>query len=426
MMLGVMVFNQSCKKDLQANDRPQDVRIDSFAPESAAKDSVVVVKGDNFSPTTAENLVTFNGVAASVTTATTTTLTVRVPTGAGSGQISVKTGGKVASSAKDFTYIYTISTLAGDGIAGFKEGAGAVAEFRYPFGLAVDASGNIYVGDEGNSRVRKITAQGVVTTLAGNGVVGFVDGAADTVAEFHDPEGIAVDAAGNVYVADFGNNRIRKISAGVVSTLAGTGIAGFNDGAGITAQFWDPEDIAVDTAGNVYVAEYGNNRIRKISAGIVSTLAGNGIGGFHDGANATAQFNNPYGVAAEASGNSIYVADFRNNRIRRITGSSVATIAGDGVASFNDGAGATAQFSHPTGVAADSFGNVYVADRGNHRIRKITAAGVVSTIAGNGTPGFRDGPGVTAQFYFPSNIAVDAFGNIYVADYLNHCIRKLQ
>jgi len=191
------------------------------------------------------------------------------------------------------------------------------------------------------------------------------------------------------------------------------------------AQFFDPEGIAIDASGNVFVAEYGNNRIRKITAGMVNTIAGSGIEGFNDGVAMNAQFDSPFGVAVDVPGN-IYVGDFRNNRIRKITGSTVVTIAGDGTADFKDGAGPNAQFTRPEGVAVDALGNVYVADRGNHRIRKITTEGIVSTIAGNGTPGLKNDTGINAQFYFPSGIAIDASGNIYVTDYFNHCIRKLQ
>lgn len=427
VMLTVMVLTQSCKKASPTNSiPPNDLRIDSFSPKSAAKDSVVVISGANFSQDVTENMVTFSGVAASVTTATATTLTVRVPRGAGSGKITVTIDGKIAVSSDDFTYTYTVSTLAGDGIAGFKEGEGTVAEFYLPFGIAVDVSGNVFVGDGGNNRIRKITPKGIVSTLAGNGTVGFADGTADVDARFHNPEGVAVDASGNVFVADFANYRIRKISAGMVTTLAGSGVAGFNDGPAMTARFFDPEGIAIDGSGNLFVAEYGNNRIRKITpGGIVGTVAGNGIEGFKDGVATNAQFDSPFGVAADISGN-IYVGDFRNNRIRKITGSTVVTFAGDGTADFKDGAGVSARFTRPEGVAVDALGNIYVADRGNHRIRKITKEGIVSTIAGNGTPGFKNGTGVNAQFYFPSGIAVDASGNIYVTDYLNHCIRKLQ
>ena len=365
-----MLF-QSCKKDQQPMGAPPgDLHIDSFAPETAAKGSVLVIIGTNFSPNASENIVRFNGVAAMVTAVTATTLTVRVPTGAVTGKITVETGGKRISSAKDFTYIYTVSTLAGNGIAGFKEGEGLVAEFKLPFGIVTDASGNVYVGDGGNNRIRKVTAAGVVSTLAGNGNSGFVDGPAD-VAQFNNPEGVAVDASGNLFVADFANYRVRKISGGGVTTVAGNGIAGFKEGDALAAQFFDPEGIAVDESENLFVAEYGNSRIRKIAAGVVTTHAGNGIEGFKDGAATNAEFDSPFGVAADASGN-IYVGDFRNNRIRKITGSTVVTFAGDGMDGFKDGPGVTAQFTRPQGVAVDALGNVYVADRGNHRIRKIT------------------------------------------------------
>ena len=242
---------QSCKKDQQPIGTPGDLHIDSFAPETAAKDSVLIITGTNFSPDPTKNIVKFNGVTARIIAATATTLTVRVPAGAVAGKISVETSGKVASSANDFAYIYTVTTLAGDGIAGFKEGESSVAEFKLPYGIAVDASGNVYVGDGGNNRIRKVTTTGVVSTLAGNGNSGFVEGAAD-VAEFHNPEGVAVDASGNVFVADFANYRVRKISAGMVTTVAGNGIAGFKDGDALTAQFFDPKALPL-TSREIYL-----------------------------------------------------------------------------------------------------------------------------------------------------------------------------
>ena len=213
----------------------------------------------------------------------------------------------------------------------------------------------------------------VVSTLAGSGVPGFADGPGAT-AQFRNPVGVAVDAAGNVYVADHSNSRIRKVSpAGVVSTLAGSGLYGFSDGPGATAQFGGPTGVAVDAAGNVYVADLGNQRIRKVSpAGVVSTLAGSGVSGFADGPGATAQFNLPLGVAVDSAGN-VYVADGINQRIRKVSPAGVvSTLAGSGVFGFADGPGATAQFWGPTGVAVDSAGNVYVAEGGNQRIRKVS------------------------------------------------------
>jgi sugar lactone lactonase YvrE len=260
----------------------------------------------------------------------------------------------------------------------------------------------------------------MVTTLAGS-TLGSADGA---LAQFNTPTGVAVDAAGNVYVADQGNHRIRKITpAGIVTTLAGS-TAGFADGTGTAAQFDSPDGVAVDTAGNVYVADLGNHRIRKITpASVVTTLAGSGAPGSADGTGAAAQFNFPAGVAVDSAGN-VYVADTSNQVIRKITPAGVVTtLAGSGAGSLN-GTGAAAQFNLPRGVAVDAAGNLYVADQGNHLIRKISPAGVVDVVAGS-TAGIADGTGPAAQFNNPRGVAVDTAGNLYVADRNNHLIRKI-
>jgi sugar lactone lactonase YvrE len=320
----------------------------------------------------------------------------------------------------------TVSTYAGDGTSGFNDGATSSARFNSPLGVAVDSSGNVYVGDASNHRIRKITSAGVVSTFAGSGTAGFNDGATSS-AQFNNPRGVAVDSSGNVYVGDFSNHRIRKItSGGVVSTLAGDGTSGFNDGATSSAKFDSPFGVAVDSSGNVYVADYGNHRIRVITpAGVVSTFAGDGTFGFNDGATSSAQFKYPYGVAVDSSGN-VYVADSNNHRIRKITsGGVVSTLAGDGTAGYLDGTGTAARFNLPSGVAVDSSGNVYVAEFFNHRIRKITSGGVVSTLAGDGTAGFNDGATSSAKFDSPFGVAVDSSGNVYVADRNNNRIRKI-
>ncbi|MEO5948894.1 MAG: prepilin-type N-terminal cleavage/methylation domain-containing protein [Candidatus Saccharimonas sp.] len=215
---------------------------------------------------------------------------------------------------------------------------------------------------------------GVCPGHTGPSVPGVNGGGVTTLAgSFNAPYGVATDSADNIYVADYGNNRIRKITqAGIDTVLAGTGVSGFANGAGVSAQFNHPQNLDVDSAGNVYVADYGNNRIRKITpAGVVSTLAGSGVAGFADGAGGSAQFNYPGGIAVDSSG-IVYVADKSNHRIRKITSAGVvSTLAGSGVAGFADGAGGSAQFYNPSGVAVDSSGNIYVADRFNNRIRKI-------------------------------------------------------
>ncbi|MEI6396038.1 MAG: cadherin-like beta sandwich domain-containing protein, partial [Verrucomicrobiota bacterium] len=519
-----------------------------------------------------------------------------------------------------------VTTLAGSAASGFTDGNGEAARFASPRGVAVDASGNVYVADYGNNCIRKITAAGEVTTLAGTNTASFADGTG-AAARFDGPASVAVDASGNVYVADRGNNRIRKVSsAGVVTTLAGSGAWDFADGPATSAMFKNPSSVAVDAAGYLYVADYGNNRIRKISPGplplvlarsgltgttevpaslsvtgllpgttyyyaavasnvvgtvygsfltfttlstnaslsglalsdgtlapafaantvsytasvpnettsitvtptvaqanmtvsvngtpvtsgtasgpvslaagpntitvvvtaqdgvtvrnytvavtrlpevptattlaatailstgatlnstnnpggyadaffqvgtstnegvVVSTFAGSGTGGFADGTGVAAQFYYPQGVALDADGN-IYVADLSNNRIRRITPAGVvSTVAGAGGSGYANGPGATALFSSPYGVTVDAAGNVYVSDESNNRIRKVAWDGTVwqvTTLAGSGTIGYQDGAPDTAQFSTPQFLTVDAAGNVYVADKLNNCIRKI-
>ena len=313
-----------------------------------------------------------------------------------------------------------VSTLAGS-TEGFRDGSGTSAQFHGPYGVALDAEGNVYVADEYNHRIRKITPEGLVSTLAGS-TEGFRDGDI-TSAQFNFPSGVALDSEGNVYVADYGNDLIRKITPeGLVSTFTGS-TRGFRDGVGTSAQFNFPSDVEVDAEGNVYVADESNNLIRKItSEGLVSTLAGS-IWGFRDGSGKSAEFNYPYGVAVDAVGN-VYVANSYNHRIRKITSEGlVSTLAGS-TRGFRDGAGTSAQFNYPYGVAVDAEGNVYVADYFNHLIRKITSEGLVGSLAGS-TGGFRDGSGRSAQFNGPSGVAVDTEGNVYVADYFNHRIRKV-
>jgi sugar lactone lactonase YvrE len=258
--------------------------------------------------------------------------------------------------------------LAGSTV-GYLDGTGTGARFNNPYGVAVDSAGTVYVVDTVNNRIRKITPAGVVTALAGS-VYGYLDGTG-TGARFSYPYGVAVDSAGTVYVADSENNRIRKITpAGVVTTLAGS-TDGYLDGTGTGAQFSYPCGVAVDSAGTVYVGDWNNNRIRKITpAGVVTTLAGSTVG-YLDGTGTGARFNNPYGVAVDSAG-TVYVADSNNNRIRKITPAGVVTTLAGSTVGYLDGTGTGAQFNNPCGVAVDSAGTVYVGDSNNFRIRKVT------------------------------------------------------
>ncbi|MDD2699530.1 MAG: ubiquitin-like protein, partial [Arcobacteraceae bacterium] len=320
----------------------------------------------------------------------------------------------------------TVTTLAGSGTATFVDGNGTAASFYNPNGVAVDGRGNVFVADRNNHKIRKITPEGVVTTLAGSGTATFVDGNG-TTASFNNPNGVAVDGSGNVFVADTFNHKIRKITPeGVVTTLAGSGTATFADGNGTAASFNNPYGVTVDGSGNVFVADTHNSKIRKITPeGVVTTLAGSGSSGFTDDTGTAASFYSPNGVAVDGSGN-VFVADQDNHKIRKITPEGVVTtLAGSGTATFADGNGTAASFNKPNGVAVDGSGNVFVADRNNHKIRKITPEGVVSTLAGNGAISFADGEGTAASFNYPAGVTVDSSGNIYVADKSNNKIRKI-
>jgi hypothetical protein len=346
------------------------------------------------------------------------------------------------STVRKITPAGVVSTLAGTpGMFGNTDAPGAAARFGSISGAATDLAGNVYVADTYNDTIRKITPDGVVSTLAGTGAMfGSADGTG-AAARFAVPQGVASDSAGNVYVVDRGNGTIRKVTpSGVVTTLAGTpGFVGSTDGLGAAASFGIPVGVAADREGNLYVADSGlhpcldtcpyGQVIRKITpAGMVSTFAGTaGMIGSADGTGAAARFGFPFDVATDGAGN-VYVADTYNHTIRKITPATVVTtLAGAaGMSGSTDGAGAAARFNYPQGVAADSAGNVYVADTNNDIIRKITPAGLVTTLAGMaGVPGSTDGTGAVARFNGPQGVATDGAGNLYVSDTGNSTIRKI-
>lgn len=311
----------------------------------------------------------------------------------------------------------SFAIYAGDGVSGHVNGPGATARFAGQFGLAVDAAGTLYVADTGNHRIRQISTSGLVVDLAGSGIAGFADGpSAD--ARFSSPNAVTVGPDGTVYVGDVGNLRIRAISpSGIVSTLAGSGQAGYVDGIGTAAQFATTGAIISGPDGSMYVPDPGNNIVRKITpSGVVSTFAGTGRRGHVDGPAGVAGFNIPMrGGGVDAAGN-VYVLDTGDNRIRKIAPDrSVSTVAGTGVPGFLDGPASQAQFSSDIlGVIADAEGNVFVMDAGNRRIRKITKEGVVSTL-------FE----LTDPNQSPGNIKVDAAGNLFLSDRAHNVIYKL-
>jgi len=351
----------------------------------------------------------------------------------------------VAISSCAFGQTYTINTLAGNGTSGYSgdSGPAASAGLVAPFSVAVDSSRSVYIADASDNRIRQVS-NGAIATAVGNGTAGVGgDYGPPFAAELNFPCGVAVDFAGNLYIADSYNNRIRKLSNGVLTTVAGSGTAGFSgdNGPATFAELNAPSAVAVDAAGNLYIADTLNQRIRKVTNGVITTVAGSGLAGVNaagyggdNGQATSARLANPVGVAIDASGN-LYIADAGNHRIRRVSGGEITTVAGNGAAGFSgdNGPAANAELWSPEGIAIDSRGNLYIADQGNQRIRKVSQ-GVIATVAGNGTAGFGgdNGPATSAELHgiggstpLPWGIAVDAAGNLYVADPGNRRVRVL-
>jgi len=331
-----------------------------------------------------------------------------------------------------------IATKAGDGTAGFSGDGGpsSAARLNAPGGIAVDETGNIYIADTGNNRIRKITAAGVISTIAGSGTPGFFgDGGPASVAQLNGPLGLAVDANANLYIADEANSRIRKVDgAGVITTVVGTGIAGFSGDGGQARQanVNFPRAVAVDQTGNLYISDTRSLRVRKVTpTGVITTFAGQGNRGFAgDGGPATqAMMRAPHGLVVDQAGN-LLIADYGNNEVRKVDARGIITrIAGSAVSvDAGDGSLATAaELAHPRSVAVDGNGNVFISDWNNNRVLKVTRAGIVSTVAGTRTPGFSGdgGPGAQAQLNGPHGITVDPAGNVYIADQMNQRLRRV-
>jgi sugar lactone lactonase YvrE len=330
------------------------------------------------------------------------------------------TGGTIPA-----TQYGTTSTLAGS-VQGFADGTGVNAQFSKPLGIAVDNLGYVYVPDRFNNRIRKITPSGVVSTIAGNSTSGFVNGTG-TAAFFNQPNGVAIDSSGNLYITDTGNYAVRKITpSGEVSTLAGAGTSGYVNGSGNVAKFNVPLGITVDSNNNVYVADRYNYRIRKISPlGEVSTYAGSGATTGINAQGEYASFNEPVGIDINNDG-IVYVGEYSNNLVRQIgTQRYVTTLAGCFCGGIDDEEGIMAGFKNPFGVAVGYGGDIFVADYNSNKIRRITPDGNVSTLAGSGVAGKIDGVGGSASFRSPADVAVDNDGNVYVADAGNSLIRKI-
>ncbi len=314
-----------------------------------------------------------------------------------------------------------VTSLAGNGSQAYADGQGAMAAFYWPAGITATSLGDLYVADEANNLIREVDPSGNVYTVAGDVDAGFGAGAV-----FSFPGAVVIDLNGNICVSD-GTNRILRINPRTfeVSAFVGNGDAGFIEGRGAMAEFNGPMGLAADEQGDLYVADANNSRIRKVDpTGNVTTWAGSGKQGTADGPAGAAEFCLPNGLALDAQGN-LYVSEL-SNRIRKVDPrGNVTTVAGDGDAGFADGQGARAQLNTPAGLAVDGHGNLYVADVGNSRIRKIDAAGNVTTFAGNGTVGYWDGPAAAAQFAYPSGVAVEGT-NVFVSDQYNNRIRVIR
>jgi sugar lactone lactonase YvrE len=328
-----------------------------------------------------------------------------------------------------------ITTVAGNGTNGFSgdNGAATNARLYHPTGLAFDSTGNLFIADQSNNRIRKVDTNGIITTVAGKSGSGSSgDGGAATNASLNSPQTVGFDAAGNLYIAGYTDCRVRKVDAsGIITTVAGNGAWAYSGDGGwaISASLNHPTGVTFDASGNMYISDCWNNRVRKVDAnGIITTVAGKGTQGFSgDGGTATnASLSNPYAVAFDVAGN-MYIPDWQNNRIRKVaTNGIITTVAGGG--SGGDGGLATnASLNQPQGVAFDAFGNLYIADWANSRVRKVANNGIISTVVGNGSYGYSgDGGAATkASLNEPPCIVFDIAGNMFIADWQNNRVREV-
>ncbi|HLY69646.1 MAG TPA: IPT/TIG domain-containing protein [Puia sp.] len=390
-------FFIGCKKD-QVSKIP--ITITSISPDSGAYSTVVTIMGTGFSSSAGNNTVKFNGVTTTVQSASSTSLTVIVPKGSGTGAVTVSANNQIATGPQfEYLYTYSLSLLAGNGQAGYHDGNGNAASFNGINDLAADVQGNIYVADYENGRIRKVTAAGVVTTLAGGDSSGTADGAG-SAAGFTSPAGLTFDKDGNLLVADIVINKIRKVTpAGVVTTIAGNGIAGHVNGNVSAAEFNYPSDVVADANGNIYVTEYFGYDVRLISAGgVVSTIAGDTLAGFADGQGTAALFDGPTSLIRDNQGN-IYVVDYLNQHLRKVTPSGMVT----SVKTIFD----------VFGLAIDTYNNIYMAAIGS--VIKLSPDGSVHMVVDNSS-------NPNLEFYA---ITIDPQGVFYVAGSDNNLYKIL-
>lgn len=402
--------------------------IRSLKPQSAQFGETVTVIGFNFSSTPGKNRISINGQDVPVESAAETELVIRIPKGTGSGPVRMTVGDQTVNGL-EFTYIPTVTVMTWAGsIEGELDGDSTEAQFSHPAGLAATDAGGLYVADQANHRIRFISPSREVTTYAGS-ESGFNDGPAAS-ATFHYPMDVALAEGGILYVTDVYNNAIRKISRDIisgitVSTLAGNGEKGDLDGSGLAARLHHPAGITSHLTGHLYITDYINHKIKRLEPnGQVTTVAGRGFYGYRDGSRPL--FNRPFYLTTDRLGK-LYISDYIDHRIRIYDPAEeeAGTIAGTGEMGYKDGPSDEAMFNRPAGMARTSEGMLYIADSFNHSIRRVSPDGIVTTIAGDGTPGNEDGPGGQARFNRPTGLALGPDGSLYVSDSENHLIRKI-
>lgn len=424
LICGFYFFSSCSKKDKPGPvDNSPKITIVSLSADSGVYNTSIAITGTGFINDITRDKVFFNGKEAIVTSASATKIIALVPLSAGTGKVTVKVDASAEVSGPVFNYkqSWIVSTLAGSGAEGFADGTGAAATFHSPIGITIDGNGNLFVSEEGNHAIRKITADGKVTTIAGNGSPGAKNGNGKD-ASFQNPAGITVDKNNILYVADYANNLIRKIDASAnVTTLAGTGAFGFDNGSGTKATFKGPVDIAINSLGELYIVDFVNEAIRKIAKdGTVSTLSSSLIPGVDDHSHG---FHFPSGLTIDKSDN-VYIIDQSAYMVKKITPSgTISAFAGNGLSGVINANGSNAGFYAPYKLTIDKNGNFYVTD--GYQIRKIDKDINVTVFAGLPTGGSNNGAALISGFNGPIGIVTDKDGNLYVADAKNNQIRKI-
>ncbi len=409
LIMVISIF--SCSKEDEDIQEPI-ATLNSISPESGKKGTVVTINGTNFGTNQNTVSVFFNDKPAFIQSVIDTEITATVPQGALTGFIKIIVD-NIELTGPEFTYVFTVnvSTLAG-GTKGFEDGVGKAARFYSPGGITIDSFGNIFVTDSGNKRIRKITPEGTVSTIAGNGLQGANDGEGIN-ATFYGSETLAIDKFNNIYMTTPVVGSIRKISVSTGEVF--TVISGLEN----------PRGIVVDDSENIYVGD--SHKLLKIDPnGTISTLAGGDDAGFTNGIGTNAKFEGLTSLTIDAFG-IIYATDRLNYRIRRITPNGEASTVAGSTKGFADGTAINALFTRPSGITVDPKGNLFVADPDTGRIRKITPDGQVSTLAGSFSYDgpIIDGDATVALFNFPVSTAINADGDLYIADTFGHAIRKI-